>query len=96
MSPPDDGPGAEQALGGRLPLRDPGALAGEAKALYDRVVKTAVPWSQKAGFESRTPDGRLIGPFNVILFSPRLGRRCWTCRRRRASTPPSATACAKW
>ena len=72
MSPPDkaEGGGASPSLGGRLALLNPDTLAGDSKALYDRVNTTAVPWSQKAGFESRTKDGHLIGPFNPILYSP--------------------------
>ena len=72
MSPPDkaEGGGVSPSLGGRLALLDPNTLAGDGKALYDRVNATAIPWSQKAGFEIRTQDGRLIGPFNPILYSP--------------------------
>jgi 4-carboxymuconolactone decarboxylase len=31
---------------------------------------TAVPWAQRAHFQARTDDGRLIGPFNPALLSP--------------------------
>ena len=65
-------PHATQSLGGRLGLRDPGELTGDAKALYDRVVSAGVPWSKKEGFEIQTEEGRLIGPFNPILFSPKI------------------------
>ena len=29
-----------------------------------------VPWAESAGFQSKTDDGRLIGPFNSVLYSP--------------------------
>ena len=29
-----------------------------------------VAWADRSGFQSRAEDGRLIGPFNAILFSP--------------------------
>ena len=32
-----------------------------------------VPWAEASGFQSKTADGRLIGPFNVMLFSPEMG-----------------------
>ena len=60
-------------LGGRLPLLDPKELSGAQKELYDRENKTMVPWAERAGFHSKTPDGKLIGPFNPVLFSPALG-----------------------
>ena len=62
-----------EKLGGRLPLLDPKELSGAQKALYDRENTTMVPWADHAGFRSRTEDGRLIGPFNPVLFSPALG-----------------------
>ena len=32
-----------------------------------------VPWANRAGFQARLDDGRLIGPFNPILFSSAIG-----------------------
>ena len=32
-----------------------------------------VPWAEQGGFRSKTADGKLIGPFNPVLFSPALG-----------------------
>ncbi|MEH2184410.1 carboxymuconolactone decarboxylase family protein [Nostoc sp.] len=61
-----------ETLGGRLPLLDPQMLSAEQKGLYDRMNQTAVPWADSAHFQSKTKDGRLIGPFNPVLFSPRL------------------------
>jgi 4-carboxymuconolactone decarboxylase len=64
-----------QKLGGRLPLLDPAELTEAQKALYEHVDLTLVPWADAAGFQSRTADGRLIGPFNPILFSPEMTSR---------------------
>ena len=62
----------EDRLGGRLSLLDPRRLDKPAKALYDRISETAVTWAEGAGFESKTADGRLIGPFNATLLSPEI------------------------
>jgi 4-carboxymuconolactone decarboxylase len=59
-----------ETLGGRLPLLDPLALSAAQKDLYDRMNATFVSWSDRVHFKSKTEDGRLIGPFNPILFSP--------------------------
>lgn len=32
-----------------------------------------IPWADATPFRSRTPEGRLIGPFNVLLYSPAIG-----------------------
>jgi len=58
------------ALGGRLPLLDPAGLNEAQRSLYDRLVNTMVRWADQSGFQSRTEDGRLIGPFNPVLLSP--------------------------
>jgi 4-carboxymuconolactone decarboxylase len=57
-------------LGGRLPLLDPLTLSAAQIEIYDRLNATFVPWSDRINFQSETDDGRLIGPFNPILFSP--------------------------
>ena len=57
-------------LGGRLPLLDPQTLSAAQKEIYDRINATFVSWSDRISFQSTTDDGRLIGPFNPILFSP--------------------------
>jgi alkylhydroperoxidase family enzyme len=56
--------------GGRLPLLDPARLTNEQRAVYDRLSATMVKWADKAGFQSMAEGGRLIGPFNPVLFSP--------------------------
>jgi 4-carboxymuconolactone decarboxylase len=57
-------------LGGRLPLLDPLALSAQQQDLYDRINATFGKWSRNIHFQSKTDDGRLIGPFNPILYSP--------------------------
>src|SRR6476659_2138204 len=57
-------------LGGRLPLADPTSLTGPPRELFDRMMTSVVPMADKAGFQSTTADGRLIGPFNPCLLSP--------------------------
>jgi len=42
------------------------------KEVYGLVDSKFVPWSETAGFQSKTKDGRLIGPFNSVLFSPEM------------------------
>ena len=59
-----------EKLGGRLPLLDPLALSDAQKEIYHRINRTFVSWSDSIHFQSKTEDGRLIGPFNPILFSP--------------------------
>jgi 4-carboxymuconolactone decarboxylase len=61
-----------EKLGGRLPLLDPQALSVAQKELYDRMNRTFVSWAEGIHFQSKTEDGRLIGPFNPILFSPNI------------------------
>ena len=63
-----------EELGGRLPLLHPAEMDEAQKALYDHIAATAVPWAETAGFRIRTVEGRLIGPFNTVLFSPAIGR----------------------
>jgi 4-carboxymuconolactone decarboxylase len=59
-----------EMLGGRLPLLDPQALSAQQKETYDRLNTTWVAWADSVPFQSKTEDGRFIGPFNPILFSP--------------------------
>ena len=60
-------------LGGRLPLAEPSDLSEPQQQLFDRMTQTVVPWAKRAGFASRTDDGRFIGPFNPALLSPVIG-----------------------
>jgi 4-carboxymuconolactone decarboxylase len=59
-------------LGGRLPLLDPAKLSETQREVYDIANSTMVPWAEAAHFQSKTADGRLIGPFNPVLFAPEM------------------------
>lgn len=61
-------------LGGRLPLLDLTRLDPDQQQLLDYLKDSKLPWAERSGFQSRLPDGRLIGPFNVFLFSPQMAR----------------------
>ncbi len=58
----------------RLPLLPPGGLNPEQKKVHDRMMADQVPWASKAGFEAAAPDGRLLGPFNGLLYAPEVGQ----------------------
>jgi 4-carboxymuconolactone decarboxylase len=58
-----------EMLGGRLPLLDPAALSTEQKKVSEQLDATWFQWA-KGIFQCKLEDGRLIGPFNPILFSP--------------------------
>ena len=64
-----------EELGGRLPLLSPQELAGAQRALYDKQHTTMTAKPERTHFQGMTADGRLIGPFNVSLFSPEIGTR---------------------
>jgi len=59
-------------LGGRLPLLDPAKLSETQREVYNLANSTMVPWAEAAHFQSKTADGRLIGPFNPVLFAPEM------------------------
>jgi 4-carboxymuconolactone decarboxylase len=54
-------------LGKRSSLSEP------QQQLFDQMTHSVVPWAERAGFASRTDDGRFIGPFNPALLSPVTG-----------------------
>lgn len=58
----------------RLPLLTPDALDTVQKKVYDRMMTEQVPWATKSGFEAAAPDGRLLGPFNTLLYAPEVGQ----------------------
>jgi 4-carboxymuconolactone decarboxylase len=62
------------ALGGRLPLREPATITGPQRAMYDSIMGEQAPWGKRAGFKMVTADGRLIGPFNAFLLNPEITR----------------------
>jgi 4-carboxymuconolactone decarboxylase len=59
-------------LGGRLPILHRKDLSPSQRAAYELVDRQFVPWAEASNFESKTPDGGLIGPFNSVLYSPEL------------------------
>jgi 4-carboxymuconolactone decarboxylase len=62
--------GETRDLGGRLPLLHPEALDEAQRAVHARLRATRVPAAEGAGYTAVLPDGRLIGPFNVMLRTP--------------------------
>ncbi len=74
MSPTNPSDDTEAVrLGGRLSLLEPADLSADQRRLYDRMQASMIPWADSAGFQAKLGDGRLIGPFNPIMFSPALG-----------------------
>ena len=61
-------------LGGRTALLGLNALTAQQRAVYDTINTDMVPWAEKADFQAKLPDGRLIGPFNTILLSPEMAQ----------------------
>jgi 4-carboxymuconolactone decarboxylase len=61
-----------ELVGGRLTVIEPKNLETEQKSLYDFIDQKFVPWSQKAKFAIKIDDGRLVGPFNTFLYSPKV------------------------
>jgi 4-carboxymuconolactone decarboxylase len=61
---------SDQSLGGRLPLLDPAQYTTAQRAASERLANTMVPFADSVGFQTKTSDGRLIGPFNPALYSP--------------------------
>ena len=59
--------------GNRLPLLSPDALTPAQTSLHERIQADQIPWAEKAGFEAALPDGRLLGPFNALLYGPEVG-----------------------
>ena len=61
-------------LGGRTALIEPDALTASQRKLYDYIETHMIPWAERSGFQGKLPDGRLIGPFNLVLLSPEIGQ----------------------
>jgi 4-carboxymuconolactone decarboxylase len=68
-------------LGGRLRLLAPAQLTPEQRKLYDDIDSTAVPWAEANGFQVKTAEGNLIGPFNPALLSPQISARFLALQR---------------
>lgn len=60
----------DDELGGRLELRDPEGLEGDARRLYDELQEGPLRRGREFGYKAELPDGRLIGPFNPMLLTP--------------------------
>lgn len=60
------------ALGGRLPLLKPEDLSPDQASLYDLIMKQFVAGLNVGNLQSNTSDGRLIGPYNPLLYSPEM------------------------
>ena len=58
----------------RLPLLKPEMLEPAQRQIYDRMTAEQVPWATKSGFQAKAPDGRLLGPFNSLLYGPEVGQ----------------------
>ncbi len=65
---------SDETQSDRLPLLTPGELDPAQKQVYDRMMKEQVPWATKSGFTAATPDGKLLGPFNSLLYGPEVGQ----------------------
>jgi len=74
----------------RLPLLTPDELSPTQKQTYDRMMQDQVPWATKSGFTAATPDGRLLGPFNALLYGPEVGQAYldyFTAEKKNTSLP---------
>ena len=66
-------PKEDNNLGGRIPLSNPAQLNQGQQSLYRTIDEGSVPWAESSGFVAKLEDGRLVGPFNVVLQSPEIG-----------------------
>jgi 4-carboxymuconolactone decarboxylase len=48
-------------------------LSDEQRNIYQRMRTNEVSWAIRNNFQGMTDDGRLIGPFNPMLYSPEAG-----------------------
>ncbi len=56
----------------RLPLLERAALNTDQHELYERI-SAELAWARNSGFQAEGEGGRLLGPFNALLYSPELG-----------------------
>ena len=70
-----------------MPLLDPRALDASQATLYEEAVRTITPMGAKAGYVTKTADGRLVGPFDSMCSVPRLALRFSRCKGQSARTP---------
>jgi len=86
-----------EMLGGRLPLLEPSALSQRKKRPTNGSIGHWIPWANDVPFQSKLEDGRLIGPFNPILFCPAISSSFLDLQENRAKeyvTEPARSA--KW
>ena len=62
------------SLGGRLPLLKPDDLDPDQRKIHASIADKLVPWANESGFQADAPDGSLIGPFNPMLYSPKVSQ----------------------
>ena len=60
------------SLGGRLPLLRPEDLSTDQESLYNLIMNQFVAGLNVRNLQSNTSDGRLIGPYNPLLYSPEM------------------------
>jgi 4-carboxymuconolactone decarboxylase len=65
---------SEDRLGGHLPLVYRAELGPDQKAFWDKMDATMGSWAARIGFQSKTSDGRFIGPFNPMLRSSNIAQ----------------------
>ena len=66
-------PKDDNDLGGRISLSNPAELTQGQQSLYRTISEGSVPWAESSGFVAKLKDGRLVGPFNVVLQSSEIG-----------------------
>lgn len=57
----------------RLPLLEPEALNRDQKEVYCTIAEKLLPWAKQSGFKAEGEDGKLLGPFNAMVYSPEMG-----------------------
>lgn len=58
----------------RLAPIDLATLDAAQQRILEYLQASKFPWAEKSGFQWRRPDGGLLGPFNVFLYSPQMAR----------------------
>ncbi len=74
----------------RLPLLTPDELSPAQKQVYDKMMQEQVPWATKSGFTAAAPDGKMLGPFNALLYGPEVGQAYldyFTAEKKNTSLP---------
>ena len=87
---------AEEHLGGRLALLATEQLDPRQARLHEQLAATRVSEAADIGFQAQLPDGRLIGPFNALLYTPMLADAigAWAAAIESFGLPPDACQAA--